>query len=60
MRPPRLGGAERVGVFATRSPFRPNPIGLPASSSIVSSSPMMAPSFMCWGRPARRHAHLRH
>ena len=28
MRPPRLGGAERVGVFATRSPFRPNPIGL--------------------------------
>lgn len=28
VRPPRLGGAERVGVFATRSPFRPNPIGL--------------------------------
>ena len=28
MRPPRLGGNERVGVFATRSPFRPNPIGL--------------------------------
>lgn len=28
MRPPRLGGAKRVGVFATRSPFRPNPIGL--------------------------------
>lgn len=28
MRPPRLGGAEHVGVFATRSPFRPNPIGL--------------------------------
>jgi len=26
--PPRLGGKERVGVFATRSPFRPNPIGL--------------------------------
>ena len=23
VRPPRLGGAERVGVFATRSPFRP-------------------------------------
>lgn len=28
VRPPRLGGNERVGVFATRSPFRPNPIGL--------------------------------
>lgn len=28
MRPPRLGGNKRVGVFATRSPFRPNPIGL--------------------------------
>ena len=28
VRPPRLGGNRRVGVFATRSPFRPNPIGL--------------------------------
>lgn len=28
VRPPRLGGNERVGVFATRSPFRPNGIGL--------------------------------
>lgn len=28
VRPPRLGGAARVGVFATRSPFRPNPLGL--------------------------------
>ena len=28
VRPPRLGGVERRGVFATRSPFRPNPIGL--------------------------------
>jgi tRNA-Thr(GGU) m(6)t(6)A37 methyltransferase TsaA len=27
-RPPRLGGNKRVGVFATRSPFRPNPVGL--------------------------------
>ena len=26
--PPKLGGKTRVGVFATRSPFRPNPIGL--------------------------------
>ena len=30
VRPPRLGGNRRVGVFATRSPFRPNPIALSA------------------------------
>lgn len=30
VRPPRLGGNQRRGVFATRSPFRPNPIGLSA------------------------------
>lgn len=30
VRPPRLGGNERVGVFATRSPYRPNNIGLSA------------------------------
>ena len=28
VRPPRLGGNRKLGVFATRSPFRPNPIGL--------------------------------
>ncbi len=28
VRPPRLGGNKRVGVFASRSPYRPNPIGL--------------------------------
>lgn len=28
VKPPRLGGNQRMGVFATRSPFRPNPIGL--------------------------------
>lgn len=28
VRPPRLGGNKRMGVFATRSPFRPNPLGL--------------------------------
>ena len=28
VRPPRLGGNKHMGVFATRSPFRPNPIGL--------------------------------
>ena len=30
MRPPRLGGNRRLGVFATRSPFRPNALGLSA------------------------------
>lgn len=30
VRPPKLGGNTRMGVFATRSPFRPNPIGLSA------------------------------
>ena len=28
VRPPRLGGNQRLGVFATRAPFRPNPLGL--------------------------------
>ena len=28
VRPPRLGGNKRIGVFASRAPFRPNPIGL--------------------------------
>lgn len=28
VRPPRLGGNRRMGVFATRAPYRPNPIGL--------------------------------
>lgn len=28
VKPPRLGGNKRMGVFATRSPYRPNPIGL--------------------------------
>ena len=30
VRPPRLGGNKKLGVFATRSPFRPNPLGLSA------------------------------
>ncbi|MCR5520181.1 MAG: tRNA (N6-threonylcarbamoyladenosine(37)-N6)-methyltransferase TrmO [Bacteroidales bacterium] len=35
VRPPRLGGNEKMGVFATRSPYRPNPLGL--SSVRISS-----------------------
>jgi putative methyltransferase, YaeB/AF_0241 family len=30
VRPPRFGGTKRIGVFASRSPFRPNPVGLSA------------------------------
>ena len=41
VRPPRLGGNQRMGVFATRSPFRPNPIGL--SSVKVSSIELSTP-----------------
>lgn len=35
VRPPRLGGNTRMGVFATRSPFRPNPVGLSAVKLIA-------------------------
>ena len=38
VRPPRLGGNTRMGVFATRSPFRPNPIGL-SSVMLISIEP---------------------
>ena len=34
VRPPRLGGNKRMGVFATRSPFRPNPTGLSSARLI--------------------------
>ena len=41
VRPPRLGGNRRMGVFATRSPFRPNPIGLSCVKmvSVVTDDP---------------------
>ncbi len=41
VRPPRLGGNQRMGVFATRSPFRPNPIGL--SSVEISRIELQSP-----------------
>ncbi len=41
VRPPRLGGNEHVGVFATRSPFRPNPLGL--SCVMVESIELSSP-----------------
>lgn len=44
VRPPRLGGNTRMGVFATRSPFRPNPIGLSCVRLIeVELSPARGP-----------------
>lgn len=41
VRPPRLGGNKRMGVFATRSTFRPNPIGLSSVriEKVISDSP---------------------
>lgn len=41
VRPPRLGGNQHMGVFATRSPFRPNPLGLSCVEidSIVTETP---------------------
>lgn len=42
VRPPRLGGNTRMGVFATRSPFRPNPIGL---SSVKLEAVQQHPEF---------------
>lgn len=44
VRPPRLGGNRRMGVFATRSPYRPNPLGLSCVQikSVVLSSPQGA------------------
>ena len=44
VRPPRLGGNQRVGVFASRSPFRPNPIGL----SVVKLEAVRADNSACW------------
>lgn len=41
VRPPRLGGNRQMGVFATRSPYRPNPLGLSCVEieSIITDSP---------------------
>ena len=51
MRPPRLGGNTRVGVFATRSPFRPNAIGLSCvEMEKVEISPELGP--VIWVRGA--------
>lgn len=57
VRPPRLGGNARVGVFASRSPFRPNPLGLSAVKlEVLCFSPRKALVTGFWGRPAARNA----
>lgn len=47
VRPPRLGGNTRMGVFATRSPFRPNAIGL-SSVRLVRVEPNTAEGPVIW------------
>ena len=51
VRPPRLGGNTRMGVFATRSPFRPNNLGL-------SCVKLLGVELRCG--PHGRHSHFRH
>ena len=56
VRPPRLGGNERMGVFATRSPFRPNPVGLSCVKleKIDLETPSMISSHICLWQTAIR------
>ena len=50
VRPPRLGGNIRMGVFATRSPFRPNPIGLSSVRLLgVETHPQYGPVLLVAG-----------
>lgn len=50
VRPPRLGGNTRMGVFATRSPFRPNPLGLSCVELLsVQTEGDKAPSLLVGG-----------
>ena len=50
VRPPRLGGNERMGVFATRSPFRPNSLGLSCVRLIrVESTPEQGSTLIVGG-----------
>ena len=50
VRPPRLGGNRRMGVFATRSPFRPNPVGLSCVRlEAVESDPHLGPVLIVSG-----------
>ena len=44
VRPPRLGGNTRMGVFATRSPFRPNNLGLSSVGLLILNSLLVLPA----------------
>lgn len=59
VRPPRLGGNVRWGVFATRSPFRPNPIGLSCVrlKGVDLHTPEGPVLHILGARPHGRHAH---
>lgn len=49
VRPPRLGGNERIGVFATRSPFRPNNLGLSCVKLICANTSGAVPTLTVAG-----------
>lgn len=49
VRPPRLGGNRRVGVFASRSPFRPNPVGLSAVRLLAVEADARPPALILAG-----------
>ena len=50
VRPPRLGGNQRMGVFATRSPFRPNPLGLSSLNiEAIRTDPRSGTVISVWG-----------
>ena len=62
VRPPRLGGNVRMGVFATRSPYRPNALGLSCVRlvGVLPDTPEGPVLTVAGGRPAGRHADLRY
>lgn len=62
VRPPKLGGNKRIGVFATRSPFRPNEIGLSSVrlDRVEPNTPDGPVLHISGRRPDGRHADFRH
>ena len=61
VRPPRLGGKVRMGIFATRSPFRPNPIGLSSVKlESVTMDEKLGPIITVSGIDMLDGSHLRH
>ena len=62
VRPPRLGGNKRKGVFASRAPFRPNPLGLSSVrlEKCIPTSPEVTTALYFRCRFIRRYSNLRH